>query len=82
MTANQLRDKLNKELWGMKPRPSTYKVDAETYASICQDVFDNKIGTDVVSVLKDGTQIIRVFVGPNNGILFKGFELILNMDNK
>ena len=62
-------DKLSKE-W-----PSHLEVDADTYANVCQTIFDNVGSED-----NDGANIVKrmtISFGVNNGILFKNIELIL-----
>lgn len=72
MTLEELRNKFNNE-FGIEKWPKTYEVDSDTYANICQGIFDYKI--------KDENRmypfLIEVTVGLNNGIFFKGVELIL-----
>lgn len=50
--------------------PSIYEVDHETYANVCQYIFDKK--ADEVN-----QHIIHIALGLNKGIMFKGVELIL-----
>ncbi len=75
MTSNQLRDLLNKE-FGIDKWPSYYEVDADTYANVCQTLFQD--GVNKAEHWNNYCWIIPVYVGNyNNGIMFKNVELIL-----
>lgn len=84
MTSNELR-KLFNDKFGNEKWPKTYEVDHETYANICQDIFDHHVQSktmfwDSVENAKDITdfQVIGIFLGlTKNGIMFKNVELIL-----
>jgi hypothetical protein len=79
MTANELRQHFN-YIFGLDAAwPLTYEVDAETYANVCQELFDFKVATLEVQ----GTtypNVIDILVGRSNGLMFKNVELILNND--
>jgi len=56
--------------------PKTYEVDAETYANVCQSIFNNLWEfTEYWS--ERGIRRIDLSLGPNKGIMFKNVELIL-----
>jgi hypothetical protein len=74
MTAQELIQKLNKE-YGIESRwPTFLEVDGETYANICQFIFDDKLKR-VPYICK--TVIIPIAIGETGGIFFKGMEIIL-----
>lgn len=89
MTTDQLRKKLNEE-FGMKSWPLTYRVDAETYANVCQSVFEKQFEQeelywDTVNFdeQKSDVKVLSIAVGKiNRGIMFKGVELVLARDYK
>lgn len=71
MTVNELRAKFNEfELYDW---PKVYYVDHETYANVCQYIFQ-KLGELTFPY-------IQVALGANNGIMFKNVELILEHKN-
>jgi len=81
MTSNELRSIFNKT-YGLGEWPKSFNVDHETYANVCQDVFNwyvkNKNEVTKYSVHIEGEEtIIELSIGPNNGIMFKNVELIL-----
>jgi len=70
MTANELRDKFINE-FKTGPWPPLYYVDHETYANVCQYVFEathQRVNNDT----------IELHLGINSGIMFNGVELILD----
>lgn len=69
MTANELAKKFGDE-YGFNPWPSTFEVDAETYASCCQAVFNNILESK-------GGPWISLRLGLSGGIMFKNVELLL-----
>jgi hypothetical protein len=73
MTFNELRRKFNNE-FALGEWPTTYELDAKTYANVCQYIFDNKGETSFIEIGKD--KLIEIAIGPNNGIMFKNVELI------
>lgn len=54
-----------------KTWPETFEVDHETYANVCQHVFDH-IADNV-----EWGPIYEIALGPNKGLMFKNVELIL-----
>lgn len=75
MTAEELRQLLNNTYnTEDKPFPETLEVDADTYANVCQYTFSTKS-------IKFGIEHqVKVWLGKNDGILYKGVELILRED--
>lgn len=71
MTVEELRNHFNDQYGVGRPFPETYIVDAETYANVCQFTFIAK------SIEFNGEHLVKVHLGKNNGIMFKGVELIL-----
>lgn len=69
MTSNELRIQLN-NTYGLGEWPKSIIVDHETYANVCQDIFDNVVD-------KKSGPWISITLGLNNGIMFKNVELIL-----
>lgn len=83
MTTNELRNSFNNK-YGLGEWPLTYEVDHETYANVCQDIFENQFRLDNLfwDTVEDGEQkpdveILSIAVGRNKGIMFKNVELIL-----
>lgn len=70
-------------MFGYKEWPRTYDVDHETYANVCQSVFNSLHEKQMYwDVVEDGQQkpdigTVLVCLGEHNGIMFKGVELIL-----
>lgn len=81
MTAEELRRKFN-ESFEIDKWPDHYEVDADTYANVCQHILDHygEIIEDGVIELYGGVKRMTLSVGINNGVLFKGVELILKDD--
>ena len=79
MTADELRKRFN-ELFGLNKWPDKYGVDAETYANCCQAVFTHseESATELYQEDNRVITIARIALGPNNGLMFKNVELILN----
>ena len=78
MTAQQFRDRINR--WGDEyglenPYPSPEEVDADTYANVVKYLVNHRISKEDY-VLIGNSKLISLFFGPNNGIMFKGIELI------
>lgn len=71
MTVEQFKRMLNSNYGVEKNWPARLMVDADTYANVCQAVFENNIN-------KINGPGVSVEVGPRNGIKFKNIELILN----
>jgi hypothetical protein len=83
MTTEELRIKFNNE-FGLGKWPETYEVDTETYANICQSIFEHQAKTVNMywDVIEDGEQkpdikTVAISLGRSNGIMFKNVELIL-----
>ncbi len=77
MTAQELMKTINEyiSVAGIEnPLPDHLDVDAVTYANICQYVFDNHQEATITSKF---VKHIEIAIGMNNGIMFKGIELIL-----
>lgn len=72
MTSGELRNIFNEFELGKWPK--TYEVDHETYANVCQEVFNSHFLNEV-EYYKGRS--IRISLGSNNGIMFKDIELIL-----
>ena len=70
MTADELAHLFNTEFGLHDQWPRSYKVDGDTYANVCQRIFEYAIKTGPY-------REITIFIGPNNGIIFKNVELIL-----
>lgn len=72
MTPNELRNYFNTKYGMNEPWPDKFKVDADTYAQVCQEIFNHVV---------DGIDrpFITIAIGPNNGIMFKNVELILEI---
>lgn len=77
MTAPELISLFNRT-FGINPWPSTFEVDADTYANCVQFIFDKayEYPGDIVQHVH-GQKIKVISLGENNGLLFKGVELIL-----
>lgn len=69
MTAEELGSKLN-IIYGLKEWPLVFEVDHETYANVCQYIFSRRRQETI-------GHIIDVAIGGNEGIMFRGIELIL-----
>lgn len=76
MTSNELRHKFDniQGKW-----PITYEIDHETYANVCQDLFDNIERDELITFTSSDLsfQRVKVSLGSHNGIMFKNVELIL-----
>ena len=75
MTAKELRSVFN-EKFGFTKWPAWFEVDAETYGNVCQEIFDKALEDQFPDVTPK-TFRLQIAVGPSNGILYKGVELIL-----
>lgn len=53
--------------------PLMLEVDHETYANVCQEIFNKRGYFNPI----DLPQFPRIALGPHNGIMFNGVELIL-----
>lgn len=82
MIASELTRIFN-EIYGLDGWPKLYEVDYETYAEICQFIF-NKSEEYEYYKQNNGPSIsiIRLALGPNEGIVFKNVELILKRNNE
>lgn len=78
MTVETLNDKFN-FLYGLYNNwPKTYEVDYETYANVCQFIFDSTKIEDFANMIgKEDVLWRTIALGLNNGIMFKNVELIL-----
>jgi len=80
MTPNELRKVFNDhyDKNGIeKSFPSPYEVDAETFGLVCQEAF-NRLEKQATEFYENpDITIIRIAIGPNNGIMFKGIELVI-----
>lgn len=76
MTRDELTKLLN-ERFALNQWPSQFKVDHETYANVVQAYFDI---FDVPHESRPKT--IYIALGPNNGIMHKHVELILDRTKK
>ena len=74
MTANELIQFFN-DRFILGEWPDQYEVDYETYANVCQTVFEHE-STEILYFGKEGSGV-AVSLGPNHGIMFKNVELIL-----
>ncbi len=70
MTVQELANKFNNE-FGLDKWEAKYEVDAETYANVCQFIFNRN-----TKLKMNGIIDVHIVVGPNNGVLFKNVELI------
>ena len=78
MTANELRQYFNNAFGMERPWPKSWEVDAETYGYCCQEVFDWNVNKHLYILIPgEGYELTRVVIGLNNGLIFKGVELIL-----
>jgi len=58
-----------------KPFPRSMKVDADTYAHLCESLFKSN---DIKVVFNSGQiKIIEVSIGPSNGPFIKNIEILL-----
>lgn len=69
MTANELRKQFN-DTYGLREWPKTFKVTPETYAHVCNDIFQIKNKHN-----HSNLNIIEIAVGSHGGIMFKNVEL-------
>jgi hypothetical protein len=76
MTVNELRELFNNLFTVSNDWPETYDVDAVTYANVCNDCFFFMSKKTSAKRYKGYTRI-HLAIGKNNGIMFKGVELIL-----
>lgn len=82
MTTDEFRAKLNKEYGIKHPWPEMLEVDHETYANVCQTIFNKYAEKAPVSLLGLGS-IVTLAIGPKKGgIMFHGVELILKDNAK
>lgn len=75
MTANELIDKFNNE-FGLSTWPETYEVDANTYANVCQLIFESKLDYDDYMSI-DKYRVVNISLGKHGGIIYRNVELIL-----
>ena len=76
MTTHELREKFNNE-FGIETWPKTFEVDADTYANVVQDLFNYHKSKYNYTMLEYNIWSLNIIVGSNNGVLYKGVELIL-----
>lgn len=69
-SAEELRREFN-ETFGIKNYPKKVLVNHETYANICQFIFDR-----IADKVENGP-FYEIALGINKGIMFKNIELIL-----
>ena len=69
MTADKLRMEFN-EKFALGNWPEKVLVNAETYANVCQYIFDH-----IACRVDD--EYYEIALGPNRGLMFKNVELIL-----
>ncbi|KKN41443.1 hypothetical protein LCGC14_0723140 [marine sediment metagenome] len=72
MTSHELRRRFNNE-FGLGAWPLTYTVDYETYANVCQDIFNKAKPVAMITSISR----IEIGIGPARGIFFKNVELVL-----
>jgi len=78
MTSRELKMHLN-SIYGLdKKWPEEIVVDHETYANVCQDIFDHMVKTLEIQPTTY-PNIIEICVGKRNGLMFKNVELILGI---
>lgn len=77
MTTIEFRKELNEKYGLDKEWPRHLEVDNDTYANICQSIFDYNSENEEY---RNDLTIKRMTLsfGINNGILYKGIELILD----
>jgi len=75
MTTQDLRTHFNHS-FGLGEWPESFSVDPDTYAHVCQTVFDHLVDKLVVQDL-NGANRVAVSLGPHNGLMFKNVELLL-----
>lgn len=80
MTTAELKKKFNED-FSIDPWPTTYEVDAVTYSNVCQSIFEHMIKTNTSTLIGEDKIGINIILGPHNGIMFKGVELILKGAN-
>lgn len=68
--------KLFGDRFGFTDWPKTYEVDADTYANCCQTVFSWALERQFPDT-SEALFMLKIAVGPNNGLMFKNVELIL-----
>ena len=84
MTIEELRSYFNRVFSIEKEWPKTFEVDADTYANCCQAAFIRAEEDNLTLIFRSGRGDLstrQIWVGPNNGLMFKGVELILNTRN-
>lgn len=72
MTELELRAEFNKRYGIGTKWPKTYEVDSDTYSNVCQAMF-----TTFSERVTTSIRTAKVMLGSNNGIMWKGVELIL-----
>jgi len=77
MTTIELRNYLKDNFRLDEPFPETFEVDAETYANVCQFLFNLKAEEMEEHGIEPIKYMAKVWLGKHNGVLFKGVELIL-----
>lgn len=84
MTADELKGFFNDKYGIDKKWPHSYEVDHETYANVCQAIFNFKFEEQELweptdSEQKSAIEYLPIAVGPSKGIMFHGVELILKI---
>lgn len=84
MTIDELRNHFNDNFPAYEKWPTTYEVDHETYANVCQSIFNFQVEDNVDTIpltynTPNGHKgyCISLCLGSRNGIMFKNVELIL-----
>jgi hypothetical protein len=78
MTVYELRSYFN-EKFGLDDWPKQYAVTPETYANVCQFIFERTVLKQSQNPFADNPELswITISVGPNCGIMLKDVELIM-----
>lgn len=66
--------------FGFNRWPAVYEVDAATYGYVCQALLDWALEHQFPDLTEKFG--LKLEVGPNNGIMFKGVELLIRKDEK
>ena len=76
MTTDELRNKMNND-FGLSEWPKYMYVDSETYANVCQNIFDTKADNISFTSGERFIKIVKISLGVHHGILFKNVELLI-----
>ena len=82
MTYDELIHHFNSIFGNNGPWPLTYEVDLETYANVCDGIFQRKLRSKVGKIdfegyTLDNTAFLDIGVGPHAGIKLRNIELII-----